>query len=60
MKIFQLTQDDFDRLFLTLDQNPEQSEGSMHHMGDAERSAYREAHRYYNHRLRRWVAEVTK
>lgn len=60
MRVFQLTQADIDKLLLVIDQNPEQSGGGSHHMGDDDRRVYHEAHQFYNHRIRRWIDEVTK
>ena len=60
MKVFQLTQGDFDKLLLLIDQNPEQSGGSSHHMSDTDRRAHQEAHRFYNYHIRGWIDEVTR
>jgi len=59
-KIFLITQKDLDRLFLLVDQNPEQYGGGSNHMSDEQRNIYRDAHRFYNYNVRKWVDEIVK
>lgn len=59
-KVYMLTDADFEKLILMIDQNPEQSHGSSAHTDDAARRIYLEAHRRYNYWVRKWITEVQR
>lgn len=63
-KQFVLTQADLDRLTTLLDRDPQHGHNggsSNDSVNDADhRRIYSEAHRFYNHQVRKWIDEVSR
>ncbi len=62
MRVFLLKEEDFDRLRLTIDRNPEHglNGGSSQVFSETEKEAQLEAHRFYNYQVVRWIESVRK
>ncbi len=60
MKVYILTDDDFERLKAELDRNPEygQRGGSSVALSVEQRDAHKEAHGFYSHIVRTWIDKV--
>ena len=61
MKVYQLTDKDFEALLTAIDRDPKHGfsgGGSMVLPAD-EMKAYQEAHRFYNYQIRKWLEGVT-
>lgn len=57
MKVYILTDQDFDKLLAEIDRNPEygQAGGSSRALSKNERRAFEQAHRFYNFLIRKWI-----
>jgi hypothetical protein len=60
MKVYLLKEEDFEKLILILDQDPEHSRGSSQVFSPVEKEAYAKLHRYFNYELRGWIDSVKK
>jgi hypothetical protein len=60
MKVYLLTEKDFERLTLEIDRDPEHGEkgGSSANVTPEERYDHQKAHRFFNYVIRRWIASV--
>lgn len=60
MKAYILTEEDFEKLLAEISRDPKHglTGGSSHVLSSEEKEAYQEAHRFYNHLIRRWVDKV--
>lgn len=60
-KAFILKQEDLDALLTAIDRDPTHglNGGSSHCLTENERQIYKEAHRFYNFHIRRWIDKVT-
>lgn len=60
MKVYQLTEKDFERLCVIIDRNPVHglNGGGSVVLTDTETEAHRTAHRFYNYHIRNWIADV--
>lgn len=62
MKVYQLTDKDFEALLTAIDRDPGhgQDGGSSVMITDVEVIAYNKAHRFYNYHIRTWIDSVCK
>lgn len=62
MKVYQLTDKDFELLLTIIDRDPQHGRdgGSSVSLTDEEMEVYREAHRFYNYQIRKWIDGVCK
>ena len=60
MKAYILSEKDFDNLLANLDRNPDHgyNGGSSAGLSEKEMMIYKEAHRFYNFQIRRWIDKV--
>jgi len=59
-RVYILTEKDFEALVESIKRDPDHGESgsSSQHKSDQERGYYREAHRFYNHRVHTWINEM--
>lgn len=62
MKVYLLTEQDFERLLANIDRDPEHGAtgGSSASMGEHDRRIYHEAYRFFNYQVRTWISSVSK
>jgi hypothetical protein len=60
MKAYILTEEDFKRLCIVLDRNPEYGYdgGSSQPLSGVEATAFKAAHRFFNYQIRNWITDV--
>jgi hypothetical protein len=60
MRVFILTDDDFEELFLSLDRDPRHRAqgGSSQVLSDIEQAAHDKAHRFLNYQVRTWAEKM--
>jgi len=60
MKVYLLKEEDFTELLTLIDRDPQYGTqgGSSAVLSDADRRVYKEAHRFYNYQIHRWLTKV--
>jgi len=60
VRVYLLTDDDFERLFLMVDRDPTHGSqgGSSDVLSDAEQRAHDKAHRFLNYQVRTWADKM--
>jgi hypothetical protein len=59
MKAYILTDEDIRSLLMALDRDPERGiNGGSSVLGNAEKDAHRDAHRFYNYQIHKWLADI--
>lgn len=60
MRVYLLTDDDFEALFAAVDRDPRHGAqgGSSDILSDVEQAAHERAHRFMNYQVRTWAAKM--
>lgn len=62
MKVYILKDEDFARLRAEIARNPDygQSGGGSRAMSEEEKQAHKEAHRFYNYIIEKWISSIQR